>query len=559
MSYSLRRHALATAVALAFSSSSIAATLFLEDFQTRIDPDTQQPVLRCSGPGGAGTYPFPSGWLLRNVDNRTPAASVAYVNEAWEVREDFQTDVTNCVAFATSWYSPAGTANDWMWTPAIGPIPNNSSLSWRAKNYDPLYLDGYEVRVMTAPTTPTGGTGTIGNQITNSLVVYSTNAEPAAWTSHSVDLAAYVNQTIYVGFRLTSTDKFLLVVDDVMVASNTVDLAALAATTPPFAVEYPRVPEGISVDANYQVAVKNVGGTTLTNVAATAQPTLDGAPLGTPLTAASIPTLAGNATQTIAFTPPTVLSTPGTWGVTYTATSDQNAQDTDPSNNVLATAVTTIGGNVWSRHEGAVTGTLGIGAGNGGELGTSYTLTQTATFDGIRFALGPVTDPEPPDPPSSWPGQNVVANLRATGANGKPAAVIATTQAIVSTYIGGIYDAKFVGGPQTLAPGTYFVSVVEPTGTGGPMPLQLSLGRYVDSANWVNWPTSPSGDWANLSAFGANFQRVPHVSLLSEVSLFKDDFEQHADAPASRPASAAPSPTTRNPGERAALAVPPQR
>ena len=76
MSYSLRRHALATAVALAFSSSSMAATLFLEDFQTRIDPDTQQPVLRCTGPDGAGTYPFPSGWLLRNVDNRTPAAQV---------------------------------------------------------------------------------------------------------------------------------------------------------------------------------------------------------------------------------------------------------------------------------------------------------------------------------------------------------------------------------------------------------------------------------------------------------------------------------------------------
>lgn len=558
MSNSLRRHALATAVALAFSSSSMAATLYLEDFQTRIDPDTQQPVLRCSGPGGAGTYPFPDGWLLRNVDNRTPAANVSYINEAWEVREDFQTDVTNCVAFATSWYTPAGASNDWMWTPAIGPIPAvGTSLTWRAKNYDPVYPDGYEVRVMTAPSVPTGGTGVIGNQITNSTVVYSNAAEAAAWTNRSVDLTPYANQTIYVGFRLTSTDKFVLVVDDVMVASNSVDLAALAAT-PPFAVEYPRVPEGISVDANYKVQVRNVGGTTLTNVAATAQPSLDGAPSGAPLTAASIPTLTGGTTQTIAFTPPAVLSTPGIWGVTYTATSDQNAQETDPLNNVLAASVTTIGGNEWSRHEGAVSGTLGIGAGNGGELGTSYTLTQTATFEGIRFAMGPVSDPPPPDPPSTWPGQNVVANLRATGVNGKPAAVIATTQAIVSTYVGGVYDAKFAGGPQTLAPGTYFVSVVEPTG-GSAMPLQLSLGRYVDTANWVNWPTSPSGDWANLSTFGSTFQRVPRVSLLTEVALFKDDFEQHADVPVSRPASASPSPTTRNPGESAALAAPPRR
>ncbi len=557
MSNSLRRHALATAVALAFSSSSMAATLFLENFQTRIDPDTQQPVPRCSGPGGAGTYLFPNGWLLRNVDNRTPAANVSYINDAWEVREDFQNDVNNCVAFATSWYSPSGSANDWMWTPAIGPIPAiGTALTWRAKNYDAAYLDGYEVRVMTAPTVPTGGTGAIGNQITNSTVVYSTAAEPAAWTSHTVDLTPYANQTIYIGFRLNSTDKFVLVVDDVMVASSTVDLGALAAT--PFAVDYPRVPAGISVDANCKVAVRNIGGLALTNVAATAQPSRDGAPSGAPLTAASIPALAADATATIAFTPPAVLSTPGTWSVTYTATSSQNAQDTDPANNVLTTTVTTIGGNEWGRHEGAVTGTLGIGAGNGGELGTSYTLTQTATFEGIRFAMGTVSDPPPPDPPSTWPGQNVVANLRATGANGKPAAVIATTQAIVSTYIGGVYDAKFVGGPQTLAPGTYFVGVVEPTG-GSAMPLQLSLGRYVDTANWVNWPTSPSGDWANLSTFGANFQRVPHVSLLSETSIFKNGFEQNANVPASQPAGAAPSTTTRNPGEPAALAKPPHR
>lgn len=557
MSYLLRRHALATAVALAFSSSSMAATLFREDFQTRIDPDTQLPVLRCSGTGGAGTYPFPDGWLLRNVDNRTPASNVAYVNEAWEVREDHGLDATNCVAFATSWYSPAGAANDWMWTPAIGPLPPDSALSWRARNYDQDYLDGYEVRVMTAPTVPTGGTGVIGNQITNSTVVYSNAAEATSWASHSVDLAPYVNQTIYIGFRLTSNDKFLLVVDDIAVTTNTFDLAA-AAATPPFVVEYPRVPAGISVDANYKVLVQNVGGKPLTNVAATAQPLLNGAASGAPLTAASIPTFAGNATQTVAFTPPVVLSTPGTWSVTYTATSDQDAQDTDPGNNVLETAVTTIGDNVWSRHEGAVSGTLGIGANNGGELGTSYTLTQTATFEGIRFAMGPVTDPAPPDPPNTWPGQNVVANLRATDVNGKPTAVIATTQAIVSTYIGGIYDVKFAGGPQTLGPGTYFVSVVEPTG-GGAMPLQLSLGRYVDTANWVNWPTIPGGDWTKLSAFGSSYQRVPHVSLLSEVSLFKDDFEQHADVPVPRPASTAPSPTTRNPGERAALAVPSKR
>src|ERR1041385_5968778 len=64
--------------------------------------------------GGAGTYMFPAGMLKRNVDNGTPAGAVSYVNEAWERREDFSFNVSDSCAFSTSWYSPAGTANDWM-------------------------------------------------------------------------------------------------------------------------------------------------------------------------------------------------------------------------------------------------------------------------------------------------------------------------------------------------------------------------------------------------------------------------------------------------------------
>ena len=36
--------------------------------------------------GGAGTYAFPTGWTLLNADGLTPAANVAYVNDAWERR-----------------------------------------------------------------------------------------------------------------------------------------------------------------------------------------------------------------------------------------------------------------------------------------------------------------------------------------------------------------------------------------------------------------------------------------------------------------------------------------
>src|SRR5688572_5694082 len=103
--------------------------LFYEDFDNVCN-------FACGG-GGAGTYPFPAGWFLRNVDNGTPAAAVSYVNEAWERREDFNFNVLDSCAFSTSWYNPVGTANDWMWTPLIGPLPANVVLSWNGVTYDP--------------------------------------------------------------------------------------------------------------------------------------------------------------------------------------------------------------------------------------------------------------------------------------------------------------------------------------------------------------------------------------------------------------------------------------
>ena len=87
-----------------------------------------------------GTYVFPTGWLLANVDNKTPDASVAYVNNAWIRREDFTFNLSDSAAFSTSYYSPAGQADDWMWTPAInltGSIPTR--LSWNAVTYDPVF------------------------------------------------------------------------------------------------------------------------------------------------------------------------------------------------------------------------------------------------------------------------------------------------------------------------------------------------------------------------------------------------------------------------------------
>lgn len=524
------RNKLACAVALALAvPAAMAAPLFYQGFDISAQ---MPPVAGCNTgdfPGGAGTYPFPAGWLLRNVDNRTPNGAVSYVNEAWEVREDFGQDVTNCVAFSTSWYTPAGQADDWMWTPAIVLPAGTTTLTWRARAYDPSYPDGYEVRVMASPNTPTGGTGVIGNQITNSTQVFSVAAEATAWTPHSVPLTAFGGQTVYVGFRNNSNDQFLVVVDDVTVIDSTPDAVALPAT-PSYASPYARAPDGFSVDATLGFNMFNGGGVSLTSVVGSAQYKLNGSPSGAPILATTVPTLAVGASAPAVFSAGNTFSGPGNWSVQYNVTAMESGGETNTANNTIQAAGVSIGGNEFARWEGAAVGTLGIGAGNGGELGEAYTLLADTTISGIRFGMGP--QPDMVDDgmggmiPNPILGAPLVANLRAydnTTPPGKPGALIDTTVSVPATTQGGVYDVTFVGGAHLLTAGTYVVTVSEPVQSQA-ITLPQHTDRFKTGVTWVNWPTAPSGDWANLESFGSGFQRMPEVSMLTETSIFKDGF-----------------------------------
>ena len=198
---------IAMIVCLFFAQAGFSQILFSEDFDG------------ISGPtgGGPGTYAFPSGWLKMNVDNRAPNGAVSYVNEAWERREDFANNVADSAAFSTSWTSPTGQGDDWMWTPAITLTGSNINLSWNALAYDPAYPDGYEVRIMVDPTVPSGSNGVLGNMVSASTLLFSVGAENTTWTPRSISLAAYAGQTVRIAFRNHSTDMFLLLIDDIIV------------------------------------------------------------------------------------------------------------------------------------------------------------------------------------------------------------------------------------------------------------------------------------------------------------------------------------------------------
>ncbi|MBL4656579.1 MAG: choice-of-anchor J domain-containing protein [Flavobacteriales bacterium] len=154
---------------------------------------------------------FPADMTTFDVDGGTPDPGVAGLGFDG-------TDATawigngNTIGISHSWYTAPAASDDWMITPAIN-LGANNTVYWDAVAFDPNFPDGYEVRIST--TTPTVA-GCLANAALFTIV-----AEDTVWTAQSVDLAAagYSNQTVYLAWRNTSFNMYVLGVDNILVGT----------------------------------------------------------------------------------------------------------------------------------------------------------------------------------------------------------------------------------------------------------------------------------------------------------------------------------------------------
>ena len=457
---------------------SFSQTYYLEDFDGVGGPTA----------GGAGTYTFAPGFLLRNVDNLTPFSTVSYVNEAWERREDFGQNVVDSVAFSTSYYSPAGTANDFMWTPAQTILPN-TTLFWNAKAYDPAYPDGYEVRIMTVP--PTGGTGVIGNQLTSSTVLFSTAAENTTWTNRSLPLSGYVGQTVYIGFRNISNDKFILVIDDIELrVTNNFDLEVITPTQNPYTIAPANqltTPQNFKLEA----VIHNQGLQAMTNVAMGCQVIKDGI-LETTVMSSSIPSLASGASSAAM----TATYTPTSNGVyTFKYFPIATEADLNTSNDTIQSTIPiTVTDSEMARDNGTVIGQLGIGVG-AGYLGQVFNIENTTSLTSVNvyFTRGYV-------------GKRLATAIFNTNGSGVPVTLLTSTDTLL--YIDDsarMYTLPIHGGPLTLAPGKYGFMQIEFDST---LTVAQTSAVFQTNTVFVNWPANPFGpNFTPIENFGSGFQK----------------------------------------------------
>ena len=135
-----------------------------------------------------------------DVDGSTPHPNVGFFTEAWMP--------SGGALVSNSWYAPAGAANDWLITPELNIDSEGYSFVFKARAVDPSYADGYKVWVST--------TGPDVASFTTQL--FSVAAENTTLTTRIINLDAYAGQTIHLAIQNDSNDKFLLIVDDVLVA-----------------------------------------------------------------------------------------------------------------------------------------------------------------------------------------------------------------------------------------------------------------------------------------------------------------------------------------------------
>ncbi|MEI6820460.1 MAG: choice-of-anchor J domain-containing protein [Bacteroidota bacterium] len=134
-----------------------------------------------------------------------------FQNKAWIVGKYDPIDTGDFVAATTSYFAyGAFTADRWMITPSIAiPTGSSASLGWKSKNYNLNERDNLQVMLSTTGVNKTDFTTTLFN-----------GADDTSWTNHVYPLAAYAGQNIYLAFVDQSTNKFILILDDIQVGES---------------------------------------------------------------------------------------------------------------------------------------------------------------------------------------------------------------------------------------------------------------------------------------------------------------------------------------------------
>ncbi|MCB0836054.1 MAG: choice-of-anchor J domain-containing protein [Bacteroidetes bacterium] len=170
---------------------------------------------------------IPGDWLTYDLDTLSPRSEILFLTgkKGWQSVIDFKDpDSTNRVLASASWYADTiGQSDDYLVSPKVM-VPNNACLSWYAYSQDKFFPESYEIRISTTTPDPAG--------FLQNPPVLTVEAEGDEFTYRSINLSDYGGQEVYIAFRHTSLDKFILALDDIRLAEVEVFDIALRKIEP---------------------------------------------------------------------------------------------------------------------------------------------------------------------------------------------------------------------------------------------------------------------------------------------------------------------------------------
>ncbi len=157
---------------------------------------------------------MPAGWQLINADNLPPYndPAVNFITDAFVIAEDNDSiGIGDNVMVATSWHETAGDADDYLILPKLTMGAIGNYISFDAKSLDASHPDGIEVRISRGGINPWN--------FFNDEPAYDNAAVSPYWTNYivSLDSVGVANEDIFIAFRHTGNDQFILAIDNIKV------------------------------------------------------------------------------------------------------------------------------------------------------------------------------------------------------------------------------------------------------------------------------------------------------------------------------------------------------
>ncbi len=341
--------------------------------------------------------------------------------------------------------------------------------------------------------------------------------------------AGFVNGDVHICFRNNSDDKFLIRIDDIQVEEALDNnLAVGSIEDAPEYTQYPIQVGSPSIPLSMEVV--NLGNLSQSNFSAEVDILRDGAFVTT--LGASLDGPLAPAEAVLIDLGAYEVTVPGVYSLNYVVRLETGTEDDAPGDNALTLDnVITVTTDVMARDDGTITGALGIGADNEeGFLGQQFTLENEAVIDRAFFVYSNANCGPSGECGLDGESLNIVL-LEFDSLAQKPGDVIASTDPHIVP--AGVAEPTQVTvafpGPILLQPGTYVLVLREPAQPNSALSSSVRLAttteRFTPGTTWVNWPSAPSGDWANSEDYGFSVSYVIRPIFLFLDDVFEDRFE----------------------------------